>query len=387
MQGFAFWEILLMQVCGVALCGTAIWFCFTRYRKLKPYGNPVGLLLSGAAVSLGFAFVITRIFVVYGLATFASPEQALAVFTFINLHLTVPVVLITSLPFLIGYFLAMEWLVRLVEGQDETTRQLEAELKRRQKLEVELSQALQNAEAANEVKSEFLATISHEVRTPLNSVIGFSDVLLMGEHDEETQRMHELIREGGDILLNLLNEILDVSKIEAGKMELDCQEFDLSKTITDVEDFWRDQFDDQVEFCVKVGPNLQSSLVGDELRLRQIIDNLVGNAQKFTSQGSVTLSIEGEEFGEDYALRLSVADTGIGLSPSQQSKIFEPFTQADQSVTRAYGGTGLGLTICHSLAEQMGGEIEVTSERGKGSVFSVFLMLARPDEVGRLLAS
>lgn len=284
-----------------------------------------------------------------------------------------------SLPFLVGFFLGMEWLVRLVGRLAETRQQLEAELAHRSQLEDELSEALARAEAASKAKSDFLATISHEVRTPLSGVLGFADALLLKDYDDHTQNMHRLIRQSGLNLLSLLNEIPDVSKIEAGRLDLETREFDLARVIEGISAFWDSQFDGNVEFGMDVQPDLETHLVGDEMRLRQAVDNLVSNAKKFTDRGRVTVSISGEWEGKIYALRIAVKDTGIGLTSSEQARIFEPFTHADQSVGREHDGTGLGLTICRSLARAMAGDIEVESAPDHGSTFTLTLRLATPD--------
>ncbi len=379
MSGLDHWIAILLQSTAAAALGVGLWFCITRYKDLASFGRPIGLILSGVGFSLGLVYLGVRVFVCDVLPIFVGMEAAHETMGIINQKIAGPVTVLIALPVLAGFAYATEWLVQLVRQTTEARDKYKDELVHRHKLERDLTVALRKAEAANTAKSEFLATISHEVRTPLNGIIGFTDLMQHGEQSTETHRMLGYVRESGDKLLHLLNEILDISKIEAGKLDLEIQEFDVVQVFSEMENFWEYQFDDQVEFSVELDPNLEPSLIGDPLRVRQILDNLIGNANKFTENGQVSVKVSGEWGGGFYNLNISVADTGPGLSEEHQAKIFDPFTQADQTVSRTHGGTGLGLTICRSLAGAMNGEISVSSELGKGSTFTADLRLELPD--------
>jgi PAS domain S-box-containing protein len=227
------------------------------------------------------------------------------------------------------------------------------------------------AQAATAAKSEFLAKMSHELRTPMNAIIGFTDLAL--RTDSESRRLEHLthIDTASHSLLHIINDILDLSKIEAGKLALESREFELQAILDKIADLFGPQSTAKnIELIVSERPNVPPTLVGDPLRLEQILVNLVANAIKFTNSGEVELRVVPVSVdGKQVLLEFSVRDTGIGLTPDQQAKLFTPFTQADQSTTRKYGGTGLGLAICKQLVEMMGGRIAVSSEPGQGSNF------------------
>jgi len=244
----------------------------------------------------------------------------------------------------------------------------------------DLIKARDEADAANVAKSQFLANMSHEIRTPLNGVLGMVQVMELGELPDEQRERLETIRESGDTLLQVLNDVLDFSKIEARKLEINPVEFD-------VEDLVAGVISTYAESAAKKGLALTSAMApsaagvwfGDAVRVRQILMNLVSNAIKFTDRGSITLEVAGSESG----LSFVVVDTGIGIAEAEAPKLFNKFSQVDDSATRRFGGTGLGLAICRELAELMGGEIGVQSLPGAGSRFRVSLPLRKRSEARR----
>ena len=235
----------------------------------------------------------------------------------------------------------------------------------------QLDNALQAAQEAAHVKASFLATVSHELRTPMNGVIGITDLLLDTEPSEEQRSYIETIRQCGEALLNLINDILAYGKIEAGKLELECIDFNLRATVEDVLGQFAAQAQNKgLEITGLVHAAVPTGLRGDPGQLHQILTNFVGNAIKFTEQGDVTVqAFLEQDLVDAVVVRFEVTDSGIGIPPDVQARLFQPFTQADSSTSRKYGGTGLGLAISKQLAEQMGGAVGITSQPGRGSTF------------------
>ncbi|WP_293679069.1 ATP-binding protein [uncultured Phenylobacterium sp.] len=233
------------------------------------------------------------------------------------------------------------------------------------------------AEAANAAKSAFLALISHELRTPMNGVLGMARALNEGRLGVRQRGQVDMLVKSGEGLMTILNDLLDLSKIEAGKLELEAAPFDLHEVAAETVRLWMQAAKDKgIDLALEVAPTVPRYVTGDPTRLRQILTNLVSNALKFTPDGSVRLSLSGVcTVGDVATVAFAVKDTGIGMTPEQKARVFEPFAQAEAATARQYGGTGLGLSICRQFATLMGGEITAESAPGVGSTFRFTLAL------------
>ncbi|GAB6043410.1 ATP-binding protein [Endothiovibrio diazotrophicus] len=274
---------------------------------------------------------------------------------------------------------------RVAERLRATTRSrdhLSDEVERRKQVERALEQARNAADAANRAKSEFLATMSHEIRTPMNVVIGMADVLLEGPLGDDQRHQVQLLRKAGDTLLGLIDNILDLSKIEARRLELHDAPVDPRHLLDEICSVLGERVHDKgLMLSLHIAPGVPPAIRADPTRLLQVLINLIGNAIKFTDAGEigVTLALETEQ-----RLRFTVTDSGVGIAAEHLEQIFDHFTQADTSITRRYGGSGLGLAICKRLVELMGGEIGVHSRPGEGSRFTFTLPLVEAPPIAAL---
>lgn len=264
----------------------------------------------------------------------------------------------------------------MVDKLKETTISRNAfadEVLERKKAQKEAIEAKEAAEEASRVKGEFLANMSHEIRTPMTTILGMAEILSESELKEEELAYVNMLRDAGDSLIRIINDILDLSKIESGKMELEEIDYDLRGELDKIISIFKGKADSKgIDLILDVAPKIPGALIGDPIRLRQILINLLGNAIKFTDKGKVVLSAacEMSDAGENHCkLLFSVSDTGIGIEKETLEKIFYDFSQADSSTTRLHGGTGLGLSISSKLSRIMGGDLWVESRFGEGSTF------------------
>tara|TARA_R110002073_G_scaffold30963_8_gene95652 strand:- start:5215 stop:7161 length:1947 start_codon:yes stop_codon:yes gene_type:complete len=268
-----------------------------------------------------------------------------------------------------------------LESQNKALQEMQRALRLKhgevEALAQENMQSREAAEQASIAKSNFLASMSHELRTPMSGVLGMLSLLMSTDLDDKQHKYTAAATSSGERLLQLLNDILDLSKIEAGKIELDIVEISLRNILIDTEILWRPIAEEKgLDLNVTISDELPDAFLGDPLRVRQVLANLVSNAIKFSSQGGVTILLSGVEAENmEWLITFQVTDTGVGIAPEVQDELFHKFVQADASISRKFGGTGLGLVICKQLVELMGGEIMLDSQSGQGTTFCFSLKL------------
>ena len=286
-------------------------------------------------------------------------------------------------------FEMMELVARIerIEREKRLVQELRSTNARLKETVDQVNAMMEDVRQTAKAKSNLLADISHEIRTPLTGILGFTDILLATEMDPEQASYAKNIKMSGEVILSLINDFLDSAKVEAGKMQLEEIPFDPAEVCYDVCDLIRPRlYGKAVELLCRIGDQVPSRLIGDPHRFRQVLLNLMSNAAKFTKSGEIELSLETEGAGDASgaaSVRVAVRDTGIGLAPDNMAAIFEPFRQSRNSVSREYGGTGLGLFLCKRISQMMDGDIRVTSRHGVGSTFTFLaVMRVAPEEEG-----
>ena len=340
------------------------------------HGGTYGVPLGVALLMAGYVLVFTQMRAAPREALIASaPYSVVVVLLFVKLWGTAGFWVVLSMIPLLALALLIKVAITQMKDSD-----LEAVNRRQAELIAELETARDTANAASAAKSNFLGVISHELRTPMNGVLGAAQLLQMSEISDRQKEFVGVIRDSGEGLMVLLNDILDITKIESGKMELDFVDVEAETLAARLTGPFKAQAEARgLTFTTDIRGALPPLLRMDPLRLAQVTHNLLANAIKFTPQGEVRLIIDSEPAGEGRTtLRLGVVDSGIGIAADDLTRLFQPFSQVDGSSTRKFGGTGLGLSICQRLAALMDGEITVASTPGKGSTFTLHATFDTP---------
>ncbi|WP_428153190.1 sensor histidine kinase [Brevundimonas sp.] len=340
------------------------------------HGGTYGVLLGVALLIAGYVLVFTQMRAAPREALIVSaPYSIVVAILFASLWGTPGFWVVLSMVPVLALALVIKVAITQMKDGD-----LEAVNRRQAELIAELETARDRADAASAAKSNFLGVISHELRTPMNGVLGAAQLLQMSELSDRQKEFVGVIRNSGEGLMVLLNDILDITKIESGKMELDIADIETDTLMARLTGPFRAQAEARgLTFATEIRGDLPPVLKMDPLRLAQVTHNLLANAIKFTPQGEVRLVVESEPRTEGrIALRLSVSDSGIGIAADDLSRLFQPFSQVDGSSTRKFGGTGLGLSICQRLALLMDGEITVASIPGQGSTFTLHATFETP---------
>ncbi|MEO6846294.1 MAG: MASE1 domain-containing protein [Chthoniobacterales bacterium] len=330
---------------------------------------------SGTSLAVLMLAIISAYGTAVGCGAFVQPELSEGVFLLWTYLSSVAILSLMMTGIEVGRSRAERELLQSKEELEETNRQLQESIANAKQLAIE-------AKSASEAKSSFLANMSHEIRTPMNAIIGMTEMLIDSPLTEEQQKNAELVRSSGESLLLLINDILDLSRIEAGKLDLELGKFNLQKLLDEISALLKPEAENKkLKFSYDIRPEVPLSFYGDAGRLRQVLLNLANNAVKFTNAGEINIHVATESVeGNDCILCFEIEDTGIGIAKLRMNQLFHPFVQADNSTTRKFGGSGLGLAISRQLVELMGGEIGMESEEGKGSVFYFTVRLLKAEQ-------
>jgi len=367
--------------------------------KCLPWKESATFRFAVFGTVFGLLFPVLSLLIEIGLHHFTFSASII-----IHIYKTVPLMyIISTAPFILGMLAYMigkkqdklqcfnKSLESTIEERthnlEQKNKMLSKEINHRKKVESELLEARNTAEKASQAKSSFLSTMSHEIRTPMNAVIGMTGLLFETNLNDEQKEYAETIRYSGEALLSVINDILDYSKIESGKLELEETEFKLTDTIEDIFDLLSSKASEKgLELLYDIDSEVPDMIKCDLTRLRQIFVNLINNSLKFTEKGEILVTVKvNETFKTGHLLQMEVKDSGIGIAKDKIDLVFQSFSQADSSTTRKYGGTGLGLSISKNLVELMGGKIWIESTLGKGTSFFFTIKTGKVHSTGNIL--